>query len=137
MNDVILNKIHSIQRCLKRAREEYTRAGDTFATDYTRQDAAILNVTRSCEQAIDLANHVIRLKQFGVPGDSGQSFDILAENGVIPVDLAASLKKMTGFRNIAIHEYQSINLTIVEAVITDRSEDLIRFTERILPLAEE
>lgn len=137
MNDVILNKIQSIQRCLKRAREEHDGAGDTFATDFTRQDAAILNMTRSCEQSIDLANHVIKLKQLGVPGDSGESFDVLAENGVIPAELAASLKKMTGFRNIAIHEYQSINIAIVEAVITDRSEDLIRFTERILPLAEE
>ncbi|MDA3947846.1 MAG: hypothetical protein PF508_01360 [Spirochaeta sp.] len=37
-------------------------AGDFFDSDDTRQDAAILKIARSCEQAIDLANHVIRIK---------------------------------------------------------------------------
>ncbi len=60
MNDVVINKVQSIQRCVLRAREEYRAAGGQFQSDYTRQDAAILNITRACEQAIDLANHLIR-----------------------------------------------------------------------------
>jgi RecB family exonuclease len=64
MNDIIINKVQSIQRCIERAREEYSLAGDNFSNDYSRQDAAILNITRSCEQAIDLANHVIKRHKF-------------------------------------------------------------------------
>ena len=30
-----------------------------FDTNYTKQDAAVLNVLRACEQAIDLANYLI------------------------------------------------------------------------------
>lgn len=55
MNDVIVNKTGSIQRRIKRAREELELAGDNFHEDYTRQDAAVLNLTRACEQAIDPA----------------------------------------------------------------------------------
>ena len=51
--DVVINKIQSIQR----AREVYAKADD-FAHDFSRQDAAILNITRACEQSIDLANHI-------------------------------------------------------------------------------
>ncbi len=36
-DDVILNKAASIERCIKRAQEEYTKAGPDFATDYSRQ----------------------------------------------------------------------------------------------------
>ncbi|MCL6510850.1 MAG: hypothetical protein K6U78_09190 [Anaerolineae bacterium] len=34
MNDVVINKVQSIQRCVKRAREEYGWA-ENFITDYT------------------------------------------------------------------------------------------------------
>ena len=49
MNDIVTNKIQSIQRCVLRAREEYGADRDGFAINYTRQDAAILNVLRACE----------------------------------------------------------------------------------------
>ena len=60
MNDIVINKIQSIQRCIVRAREEYAADPDGFATNFTRQDAAVLNILRASEQAIDLANHLIK-----------------------------------------------------------------------------
>ncbi len=38
VNDIVINKISSIQRCIKRAREEFNGAGD-FKNDLTAQDA--------------------------------------------------------------------------------------------------
>ena len=55
MKDIVINKIQNIQRCVRRAREEYQADRDGFAANYTRQDAALLNVLRACETAIDLA----------------------------------------------------------------------------------
>ncbi len=46
-DDVIINKIQSIQRCIFRAKEEYQFAGKAFQEDFSRQDAAILNITRA------------------------------------------------------------------------------------------
>jgi hypothetical protein len=43
MNDIVINKIQSIQRCVIRAREEYEIDPAGFAENYTRQDAAVLN----------------------------------------------------------------------------------------------
>ena len=79
MNDVVINKIQSIQRCVRRAREEYQANRDGFAGDYTRQDAALLNVVRACETAIDLANHVIRARKLGIPVSSADSFELLED----------------------------------------------------------
>ena len=131
MNDVVLNKIQSIQRCVMRARDELRAAGARFPTDYTRQDAAILNVTRACEQAIDLANHVIRRAKLGVPTDSADSFELLVKAGLVPPALGAKLRKMVGFRNTVIHEYQDVDLEIVQAVIEVGLEDLVAFTDRV------
>lgn len=132
MNDTVINKAQSIQRCVKRAREEHAAAGSGFSSDYTRQDAAILNMTRACEQAIDLGNHLIRKEQLGVPDESRRSFHLLASAGVISADLAVRLGKMVGFRNIAIHQYEELDIEILVAVITKDSQDLLTFTELIL-----
>lgn len=57
-DDVLLNKAATIERCVARAREEYARDPATFARDYTRQDAAILNIQRACEAALDMGQHL-------------------------------------------------------------------------------
>jgi len=131
MNDVVISKTASIQRCVKRAREERAESED-FENDFTRQDAAVLNVTRACEQAIDLANHVIREQKLGIPRDSGESFELLAGAGYLDRPLAMRLRKMVGFRNTVVHQYQDVEIEIVIAVIDRGLDDLLTFTASML-----
>ena len=131
MNDVVINKVQNIQRCVRRAREEYQRNAEGFATDYTRQDAAILNVVRACETAIDLANHVIRIRKLGIPQSSAESFELLNAERVIDPELADRMKKMVGFRNTVVHQYTKIDLAIVGAVIVRGLDDLLAFADKI------
>ncbi|MBA2594059.1 MAG: DUF86 domain-containing protein [Pseudomonadota bacterium] len=132
MNDIVVNKVQSIQRCAERASEEYRLAGNDFRTDYTRQDAAVLNVTRACEQAIDLANHLIRTYKMGIPVSSADSFALLAMKHVIPTSLEDKMRGMVGFRNIAVHEYRKLNVDIIEAVIRTGLDDLWAFTDYVV-----
>ncbi|MGY2313033.1 type VII toxin-antitoxin system HepT family RNase toxin, partial [Pseudomonas gingeri] len=46
VDDVLINKAASIERCVARARQEYDKDPTSFTTDFTRQDAAILNIQR-------------------------------------------------------------------------------------------
>ncbi|WPD21100.1 MAG: DUF86 domain-containing protein [Candidatus Electrothrix scaldis] len=132
MNDVIINKVQSIQRCVFRAREEYGFNPKGFAEDYSRQDAAILHVIRGCEQAIDLANHLVRQLKLGIPTSSRDSFQRLGEQGVIGRDLAESLGRMAHFRNFAVHQYEKINIDIVAEVITKKLDDLVQFGDEVI-----
>jgi len=131
MNDIIINKIQSIQRCVQRAREEYTNAGGSFNTDYTRQDAAILNILRACEQVIDLANHIIKTHHMGIPTSTVESFTLLAKKKVIDSELAERLADMVQFRNKVVHEYQRIKIAIVNEVLNEGINDLLEFAEKI------
>lgn len=135
MNDIIINKIQSIQRCVERAREEYYRDPENFETDYTTQDAAILNILRACELAIDLANHVIKFHKMGIPTSSAESFELLQKKSVIDAALAEKLKNMAQFRNIVIHDYQRVKIEIVKSVIKQDLDDLIHFTDKIMEFA--
>ena len=131
MNDVVINKIKSIQRCVLRAREEYNADPPGFADNYTRQDAALLNVVRACDTAIDLANHVIRVRKLGIPVSSAESFELLQVDGIIGRQLADRMKKMVGFRNAIVHQYTATDLAIVESVIVRDLDELLGFAERI------
>lgn len=131
MNDLIINKVQSIQRCVRRAREEYAVDPDGFATNYSRQDAALLNVLRGCETAIDLANHVIRTHKLGIPVSSADSFRLLYTEKVIDGSLADRMIKMVGFRNTVIHQYTKMDIQIVESVINAGLNDLLVFADMI------
>jgi uncharacterized protein YutE (UPF0331/DUF86 family) len=132
MNDLVANKIQSIQRCVGRAREEYGSDPDGFASNFTQQDAALLNVLRACEQAIDLANHLIKKYKMGIPTSSPESFDLLRQKFIIDMTLSEKLKNMVHFRNTIIHQYQRTDLSIVKTVIISGLDDLIQFGDRVL-----
>ena len=134
MNDIVINKIQSIQRCVERAREEHKAAGINFSKDHSRQDAAILNILRACEQTIDLSNHIIKTRKLGIPTSSVESFELLAKKQIISLDLCENLKNMVGFRNKAIHEYQRMEINIIKDIIEKRLNDLLKFTDIILEL---
>jgi uncharacterized protein YutE (UPF0331/DUF86 family) len=132
VDDVLINKAATIERCVRRAHEEYERDTVSFAEDYTRQDAAILNIQRACEAALDMGQHMIRRDRLGIPQSARDVFSLLARAGYIEDSLADRLKRMVGFRNIAVHDYQSLQLPIVVAIIERHLDDFPRFSQTLL-----
>ncbi len=132
-NEIILNKIQVIERCIRRIHEEYNHNPENLK-NFTKQDSIILNIQRGCEACIDLAMHVVSEKGLGIPQSSREVFDILYQNKIIDEEMAKKLKSMVGFRNIAVHDYQKINLDIVKQIIEKHLKDLKDFAERILML---
>lgn len=126
MDDVALNKAATIERCLRRVREEYADRPENLQ-DITKQDAIVLNIQRACEAAIDLAMHLVRVRKLGLPQESRDAFELLEGASVITKEDAAALKRMVGFRSVAVHDYQKLNLAIVEAIVRDHLGELERF----------
>jgi len=131
-DDILVNKAAKIERCVARAREEYAADPVTFATNFTRQDAAVLNVQRACEAALDIGQHLIRRERLGVPQGARDVFDLLARGQWIDAGLAESLKRMVAFRNIAVHDYCSLLLAITVNVITLHLGEFLLFTQAVL-----
>ena len=136
-SDVVLNKTATIERCLRRVREEYAGDPARLTDDITRQDAIILNLQRACQASIDLATHLVRLRGLGAPQTSRDAFEMLVDDGVLDETLGTRLARMVGFRNVAIHDYQPLNLDIVQAIITDHLGDFDAFAERALRLEDD
>ena len=131
LQDGLAQKSARLERCVQRAREEHASATH-FLTDFTRQDAAILNIQRACELAIDMGNMVIAFEGWGLPASARDVFATLRQRAIIGPDMAQSLERMVGFRNIAVHEYQVLDIAIVASVIEREIDCLLRFAGQLL-----
>jgi uncharacterized protein YutE (UPF0331/DUF86 family) len=131
-DDVLLNKAATIERCVARVREEYASDPDTFATNFTRQDAAILNIQRACEAALDMGHHIIRRESLGMPQSSRDVFALLADAHWLDPQLADHMKRMVGFRNIAVHEYQILQLPITVNIIQSHLDEFLAYSRQML-----
>lgn len=130
VNDVIYNKIETIERCIYRIREVYDNKFDNLK-DYTKQDSIILNIQRACEACIDLSMHIVSSRKLGIPQNSRDAFEVLNKNSLLSNSLTKKLKAMVGFRNIAVHNYQAVNIEIIRDVIEKHLEDFSEFVYEI------
>lgn len=129
-DDVTLNKAAAIERCLARIRAVYAGDPANLTNDLTRQESILLNLQRACEAAIDLAMHRVRRETLGIPQDSRDAFDLLVRAGSLDPALAQVLKRMVGFRNVAVHDYARLDLAIVRSILERHLGELEQFAEQ-------
>jgi uncharacterized protein YutE (UPF0331/DUF86 family) len=132
MNDIVLNKAEIIERALARVHDTYARHRQDLGQSFDAQDVIVLNLQRACEAAIDLAMHIVRLQGLGLPKDSKSAFDLLERAQEISSPLADHLRKMIGFRNIAVHDYREIDWAIVRNIIEAHCDDLAMFANEMV-----
>jgi uncharacterized protein YutE (UPF0331/DUF86 family) len=123
MEDVVLNKVAAIERCVNRIREEYIGNEDSWKVNFTVQDSILLNLQRACESSIDLANFIVKKRKLGIPQNSRDAFDFLAQAKIINEPLQVKMKHMVGFRNMAVHEYHVLDLSVIDSIIQNNLED--------------
>jgi len=128
MNDVILNKRATVERCIARIHEEYDDEA-TLRSSFTKQDSVMLNLQRACEACIDVANTVIKHGRLGVPQSSRDSFALLEKAGHLSSAISLKMQKMVGLRNIAVLDYQKLNLDVVISVLNNHIGDFIEFLD--------
>jgi len=121
-DDVVIQKLASIERCLAAVRRY---VGDDVARleDPMVLDAVVLNLQRACEQAIDAACREVSRRGLGVPTDSADAFTILERERILPAAVAERMRRMVGFRNVAVHEYRRLDPAVVRTVVAHRLGD--------------
>jgi uncharacterized protein YutE (UPF0331/DUF86 family) len=129
--DVILAKIGNIQRCLNRIKET-TGLDPESLEDIDKQDIFVLNLQRAIEATIDMATHIIASEGLGLPATIRENFLILKEAGIIDDELMKKMQAMVGFRNIAVHDYTTIDPEILKSILAENLQDVEDFYTVIL-----
>lgn len=130
-NDLLVSKMGTIERCCKRARDEYEKDPTTFVGDITRQDAATLNVIRAWEAAVEMGDYVLGSLDLGPAQDEREVITLLAEHGWIEAALAEDLKR-TGEFCRAEWDYQAAPLPALVTIIKRGLDEFDAYARALL-----
>ena len=128
---MILAKLDSLKRCLMRIESKMPSGIEALEADLDRQDIITLNLTRAVQVCVDIATHIIAESDVPPPQSMAQSFDVLCHLRVISSETCERMQKAVGFRNISVHEYQSIDWLIVFKIITEHLGDFKEFAREV------
>jgi len=129
--DVVLAKVAAIQRCLRRIKD-VTGLDPARLEELNVQDIFVLNLQRTIQSAIDLGTHIIASEGLGIPETIRGNFILLERAKIITKTLSKRMQSMVGFRNIAIHDYQAIDVDILKAILIKNLKDIEQFYTVIL-----
>ncbi|NOT13856.1 MAG: DUF86 domain-containing protein [Methylococcaceae bacterium] len=127
--EVVEQKLESLRRCLRRIETKCPPDASALVADLDLQHIVSLNLSRAVQISVDIGAHMIARMEVPPPDTMGQTFDILAQAGVLDNSLASSLKKAVGFRNIAVLSYESINWNIVHSIVKYHLADFSEFAK--------
>ena len=129
--DVVLAKIAAIQKCLRRIKDVTDLDPDRL-DELDIQDIFVLNLQRAIQSAIDLATHVVASEGLGISDTVRGNFVLLKNAKIITQSLSKKMQSMVGFRNIAIHDYQTLDVDILKSILSKHLKDLEQFYTTIL-----
>lgn len=129
---IVERKLDALQRCLARVASKRPRTVAQLEADIDLQDVLVLNLTRAVQTCVDLAAHLLSDVPLPPPDTMGEAFDRLAQARLLDADLALRMKKAVGFRNIAVHAYDSIEWHIVFAIATKHLRDFEEFARTVV-----
>ena len=130
--DVVLAKVATLERCRARIAEIRSPARQPHLLPVDVEDLLAVSLQRAAQAAIDLAMHVVSSEGYGVPAELGEGFTLPAKHGLIDDDPAGRLRRMVGFRNIAVHQYRTLDLGIMLSIVEKHLVDLHVFAARVL-----
>lgn len=131
MDKVLLQKkLEMLVRCIDRIKSQNVSSPEELESNLDKQEIIILNLQRAVQICIDIGNHIL-LDYSVTPATMADTFKSMAEKGIISVSNAANLAKAVAFRNIAVHQYDTLDNKIIFDIINNHLVDFSDFAASI------
>jgi uncharacterized protein YutE (UPF0331/DUF86 family) len=124
---LVAAKIVTVQDAIARVRDVLPESVDSFIADRTAREVVTLNVFVAIQACLDLAAHWLSDAGRNVPATYAEIFTALADQDVIPRDLARRLGTAAAFRNLVAHQYGVLDWQRVYALAQANLGDLETF----------
>ena len=129
---VIEEKLISLNRCLDRIKLHTPATVEALQSDFDTQDIICLNIQRAVQISVDIAAHILAEQLHEQTPTMAETFLALSRHGLLDSQLASSLAKAVGFRNIAVHEYNTLDMNILYSIITKEIGCFYEFSDTVL-----
>jgi uncharacterized protein YutE (UPF0331/DUF86 family) len=125
--DLIRRKLSELELLIRQVGEYRAISTDDYRRDWKTQRIVERTLQMAIEACLDVANHAIADRGLKVPSTYAETFDVLADAGLLEPGLQVSMRRMVGFRNIVVHEYAQIDAEQVVRILREHLGDLAVF----------
>ncbi|HVG83563.1 MAG TPA: DUF86 domain-containing protein [Vicinamibacterales bacterium] len=132
--DLILRRLASLETYLDQLAPYRGIDADGYRADWKTQRIVERTLHLAIETCMDVADHIVADRRLRVPETGAESFEILADAGLLPAPLGTALASMVGFRNVLVHDYTRIDPAIVVRVLSSDLADVERFRDAVQAL---
>lgn len=125
--DVVARRLLAMNEALRELERPAAADERALAADPVLRAAVERWLQFAVEACIDVADHVIASEGWTPPESARAAFASLASHGKLPADLAEKLGDAAALRNILVHDYVSVDLRRLAAVVRGDLADLRAF----------
>lgn len=86
---------------------------------------------KAVENCLDIGKHLIAGLNLRTPEDYKDIMIILTEAGVLPQEKLSKFKKVAQFRNVVVHDYETIDPQVIMSILRNDLEDLRLFARAV------
>ncbi len=130
--DLILRKLADLDQYVDQASEYRNVTVEEYRKDWRTQRIVERTLQLAIEVCLDIANHVIADRRLRVPATHAESFTVLAEAGLLDSTQRDAMIRMSGFRNLIVHEYARIDPGMVLGTLREHLGDFTRFKTAVM-----
>lgn len=133
-----LNQILSrLKEYVGALRDLGAQSKEVFIQDRDKIGSAKYHFAIAIEAAIDSANHIIASESYRIPKDNADSFGVLVEMGILPMEKKDTYMAMARFRNRLVHLYWDVSADLVCEYLKTEVPTLEEFVRIISSWVEE
>ncbi|MEJ5360987.1 MAG: DUF86 domain-containing protein [Spirochaetota bacterium] len=129
---LILRKILDLENYYTQIQEYSAITLEEYTASWKTQRIVERTLQMMIETCTDIANHIISDKGLRPPDSYSDTFKVLLENSIINEKLFDTMSKMAKFRNIIVHQYDTIDATIVITILKKHLKDFILFKDAVI-----
>ncbi|HWM94494.1 MAG TPA: DUF86 domain-containing protein [Thermoanaerobaculia bacterium] len=129
--EYLLEQFRLAEEYLGRVRGIASLSRDAYLLDKNAVDASVRQLTVLFETCHNIGKHLISRHEWRSPESKAETFEILAEQGVLPEDLIDAFRGASRFRNLVTYQTIVIQDELVYDILQGHLADFERFLSSV------
>jgi len=107
--ELVQRKINNIENYIKEIEPLLALEAEEIVRDVLKLRTIERNFQLIVDTMLDINTHIISAENLKAPETLQETFLILGEGGVLPLEFVKKIAPVVGLRNIVVHEYEKVD----------------------------
>ncbi len=128
--ETVRRHLVALDSAVRRLRRHASKSEDALRDDPDSLWAVERGLQLCAQNALDIATHLAASAGRDAP-DYASAIDQLGALDILPRAFAARFRAIAGFRNVLVHGYLEVDLSLLHRVLRERLDDFVEFAAHV------